>query len=69
MMKWLVFGGEIQIRKEECIGSHGEECASLRDWEGMDFIDHHSFHVDMLAKQIWRLLSNHDTLCACVLRP
>ena len=35
---------------------------------GMEFRDLHAFNLAMLAKQVWRLLSNPDTLCARVLR-
>ena len=34
----------------------------------MGFQDLHSFNLAMLAKQVWRLLSAPDSLCARVLR-
>jgi hypothetical protein len=35
---------------------------------GMGFKDLHCFHLAMLAKQCWRLLSDPDSICARVLR-
>jgi hypothetical protein len=35
---------------------------------GMGFRDFHSFNLAMLAKQIWRLITVPDSLCAQVLR-
>jgi hypothetical protein len=34
----------------------------------MGFRDFHSFNLAMLAKQIWRLISDHDLLCARVFK-
>jgi hypothetical protein len=35
---------------------------------GMGFRDFHSFNLAMLAKQVWRLINEPDSLCAKVLR-
>jgi hypothetical protein len=35
---------------------------------GMGFRDFHSFNLTMLAKQVWRLITNEDSLRASVLR-
>ena len=35
---------------------------------GMGFRDLHSFNLAMLAKQIWRLVTNPDSLCAQILK-
>lgn len=34
----------------------------------MGFRDFHSFNLAMLAKQVWRLINEPDSLCARVLR-
>ena len=39
-----------------------------KDKGGMGFRDIHSFNLAMLAKQVWRLIENYDSLCAKVLR-
>jgi hypothetical protein len=35
---------------------------------GMGFMDFHSFYMSMLAKQVWRLVNDPESLCARVLR-
>jgi hypothetical protein len=35
---------------------------------GMGFRDFQSFNLARLAKQVWRLIDEHDSLCAKVLR-
>jgi hypothetical protein len=35
---------------------------------GMGFRDFHSFNLAMLAKQVWRLVTDRDSLCATILR-
>jgi hypothetical protein len=35
---------------------------------GMGFQDFHSFNLAMLAKQVWRLVTDRDSLCATILR-
>jgi hypothetical protein len=40
----------------------------LKETRGMGFHDLHSFNLAMLAKQVWRLLDNPDSLCAKVLK-
>lgn len=35
---------------------------------GLGFRDLHSFNLAMLAKQVWQLLENLDSLCAQILR-
>jgi hypothetical protein len=39
-----------------------------KDEGGMGFRDFHSFNLAMLAKQVWRLIDEPDSLCARVLR-
>jgi hypothetical protein len=40
----------------------------LKDSGGMGFRDLHCFNLSMLTKQVWRLLSEPESLCARVLR-
>jgi hypothetical protein len=46
----------------------GWELCYPKNEGGMGFRDFHSFNLAMLAKQVWRLIKNPDSLCAQVLR-
>ena len=51
-----------------CTGKRVEALYSEKKNGGMGFRDLHCFNMDMLAKQIWRLLSEPDSFNARVLR-
>ena len=66
----LLQGGDI---KQEAAGTESALMGMVEDvypqegW-GMGFRNLHAFNLAMLAKQVWRLFSNPDSVCARVLR-
>lgn len=66
-MPWCVVIGGLNWRKKiRSIGWDGTSCRSRRSSEGWGYKDLHSFNMDMLAKQAWRLLLDPGSLCARV---
>jgi hypothetical protein len=61
-------GGVMMPMQRRYIGLHGGIVYSKKKRGGLGLRDPHCFNLAMLAKQVWRLLCEPESLCARVLR-